>query len=117
MMILLGYIILRHTQWQGSHIKIFDICKDLEEDRVRENLVNLIDSGRLPISPKNIEIIKRNESISSKMLFNQKSKDAGLTLIGFRAENLNHNGEELFLGYEDVGNILFVNAHKETEIK
>jgi amino acid transporter len=116
MMILLGYIILRHPQWHGSHIKIFDICKDMEEGQVRENLVQLIDSGRLPISPKNIEIIKRDESISSKMLINEKSRDAGLTLIGFRSEKLKHNGEELFKGYDSVGNILFVNAHQETEI-
>lgn len=117
MMILLSYIMLAHPDWRKSHIKIFDICKELEVDQVRENLTNLIDSGRLPISHKNIEIIRRDENVSRKALINERSHEAGLTVVGFLGEQLKHDGEELFTGYDGVGNILFVNAHHEAEIK
>lgn len=117
LMILLSYILLGHPDWRKSQIKIFDICKDLEEKEVQENLLNMIESGRLPISPKNIEIIKRDENLSSKMLINEKSRDAGLTMVGFRTEQIKHDGNDLFDGYNEVGNILFINAHKEKEIR
>ncbi|MFW5705666.1 MAG: amino acid permease, partial [Bacteroidota bacterium] len=117
LMILLSYILLGHPHWKGSQIKIFNICKELNEKQVQENLQNLIESGRLPISPKNIEIIKRDENMSSKMLINEKSHDAGLTMVGFRAEQVKHDGNDLFTGYNELGNILFINAHKEKEIK
>ncbi len=116
LMILLSYILLGHPQWRKSQIKIFDICKDLEKKQVQENLLNLIESGRLPIAPKNVEIIRQNDNLSPKMLINDKSRDAGLTLIGFRAEQLRHGNNELFIGYDDIGNVLFVNAHKQMEI-
>ncbi len=117
MMILLSYIMLAHPDWQKSHIKIFDVCREFEVEKVRGKLTQLIDSGRLPISPRNIEIIRRDENVSSKSLINARSGDAGLTLVGFRAEQLKHDGMELFLGYDEIGNILFVNAHREKEIK
>lgn len=117
LMILLSYIIMGHPEWHKSHIKIFDVCKDLDLDEVRKNLTHLIDSGRLPISPKNIEIIRRDPNVSTRMLVNQKSHEAGLTLIGFRAEQIKMSGEDLFTGFDEVGNVLFVNAHREKEIK
>jgi len=117
LMILLSYIILAHPDWKKAEIKIFDICKELHEDEVRENLLELIETGRLPISPKNIEIIRREENVSSKSVINERSKDAGLVIIGFRSEQLRHSGKELFEGFEDTGNVLFVNASKEKEIK
>jgi len=117
LMILLSYIILSHPDWKKAQIKIFNICKSLLEEEVRENLLNLIETGRLPISSKNVEIIRLDESISSKSVVNEKSKDAGLVIIGFRAEQLKHSGRELFEGYDKPGNILFVNTSREKEIK
>jgi len=117
LMILLSYIILSHPNWKKGKIKIFDICAKLHEDEVRENLLKLIEAGRLPIAHKNVEIIRREENVSSKSVINSKSKDAGLTIIGFRAEQIRHSSHELFEGYGEVGNILFVNASLEKEIK
>jgi amino acid transporter len=117
LMILLSYIILGHPDWRKGHIKIFDICNKNEIQKVEENLKSLIDSGRLPISSSNIEIIQRDEKINSKILINEKSRNAGLTIIGFRAEHLKHTGSELFSGYDNLGNTLFINSHNEKEIK
>ena len=39
-----------------------------------------------------------------------------LTIIGFHAEHLKHEGAKVFEGYEEIGNILFVNSHSQKEI-
>jgi amino acid transporter len=117
LMILLSFIILGHPDWQKSHIKMFAVCKENEISKVETDLTKLVETGRLPIARKNIEIIIHDENISSKERINQKSHLAGLTVMGFRSEQLKHAGNELFTGYNELGNLLFVNAHKEKEIK
>lgn len=116
LMILLSYIISGHPDWQKGKIRIFDICREEELDKTRENLLELVSSGRIPITEKNIQIIKKDESVSSKVLINEHSADAGLTIIGFRAEHLKHYGNDIFMGYDKVGDVLFVNSHRQKEI-
>ena len=117
LMILFSYVILSHPDWKRSAIKIFEICDGNELEKNRHELVELINKGRLPISTKNIKILKREEGISNKEMINKYSEDAGLTVIGFRGEQLKHDKKALFMGYDKVGNILFVNAHRDTEIE
>ena len=49
-------------------------------------------------------------------MINEVSKDADLTIVGFRSELVQHNGIESFSGYDNLGNVLFVNTNKEKEI-
>ena len=116
LMILLSYIITSHPDWRKGEIKIFDICKEEELEQTKKNLVELVKSGRIPITEKNIQIIKKDENVSSKVLISQYSADAGLTIIGFRAEHLKHYGSEIFMGYDVIGDMLFVNSHRQKEI-
>jgi hypothetical protein len=51
-----------------------------------------------------------------KTLINQKSVKAGLTMIGFRSEQIKHEGEKLFEGYTEMGDVLFLNAFRDKEI-
>jgi hypothetical protein len=46
----------------------------------------------------------------------QNSVDADLTIVGFRHELVKAKGMEVFTGYDDIGNILFVSSQKEKEI-
>jgi amino acid transporter len=117
LMILLSFIILGHPDWKKQEIKIFDICMETNVEKVREKLLELISTGRLPIMEQNINIIQRQEHVSAKSLINEQSKDAGLVMVGFRAEQLKHDEKELFEGYTDIGNVLFVNSFREKEIK
>lgn len=116
LMIMLSYIILGHPDWAKSNIKIFEICKPGMEEEVQKNLDKLVADGRLPINTKNIEIITEQENISPKSVINERSAHAGLTLIGFREEHLKHQGREIFLGYDHLGDVLFVNSHKQIVI-
>ncbi len=115
LMILLSFIISGHPDWKKSHIKIFDICKPDHYDQVMENNRKLIKEGRLPITEKNIEIIIEEQEINPKELIVEKSKEAALTLIGFRGETLKHD-DEAFAGYDELGTILFVNSHNQKMI-
>jgi amino acid transporter len=110
LMIMLGFIIQYHPMWQKSNIRIFDVCKPENREQVKTDLEQLLMSGRLPITIKNVEIISETNGLSIKQLINQRSAAAGLTIIGFREESLKHYGIDLFKGYDDIGTTIFVNS-------
>ncbi len=117
LLILLSFIILGHPDWKKANIKIYDITKPEDIEHAKERMDNLIQEGRLPITSKNIEVIGLDINISSKTLINKHSKDAALTLIGFREESLKHDKAEIFSGFDDIGNILFINSHNQKVIE
>lgn len=115
LMILMAYIILGHEEWSHGHIKIFAVFPDDRMDDERDRLNQLIETGKLPISPKNIEVIPRNDDV--KAIINEKSGDADLTIIGIRDEVIKHEGIKIFEGYDNIGNTLFVDAAEQKNIK
>ena len=115
LMILLSYVLLGHPDWRGATIRIFDICKEENLRETRKKLMELIHAGRLPIAPSNIELLTAEENISPRSMINSRSLEAGLTVIGFREEQLKYYNE-LFTGYDKVGDVLFVNASKTRQI-
>ncbi len=110
LMILLSFIILGHPDWHRSTIKIFNICDPNQEKEAKAELEEMVLTGRLPINANNIIIIPRQENISSKKIINEHSVTAGLTIVGFREEMVKRKKEEYFLGYDNIGSILFVNS-------
>jgi hypothetical protein len=116
LMILLSFIIQGHHLWRKSEITIFDICKKGEEQDTKMKLEELVLTGRLPITSKNIQVISEMADRNTRGLINEHSAHAGLTIIGFHSELLKHEGARIFRGYDEVGNILFVNAHSQKEI-
>ena len=86
----------------------------MEEQKA--NLIELIKAGRLPISPNNVNLLAQRHEVHVKDIINERSKDADLTIVGFRSEALKQLGNKLFQGYDAVGNVLFVNAVKKKEI-
>ncbi len=117
LMILLGFIILSHPDWKKGFVKIFSICNKEEIHATRKHLRELVQTGRLPITLSNIEIIERDEHTSSRSLIKSKSSGAGLTIIGFREEQIKHAGSDVFEGFDDMGDILFVNANRKQTIE
>ncbi len=114
LMILLGFIIMGHPSWRGANIKIFNICDASEMATVRRQMHELINSGRMPITETNIEIIERDVNISVKEVISNRSLDAGLTMIGFNENSFKREGDfSLFEGYDDIGNVLFVHSNEK----
>ncbi|MBR9921997.1 MAG: amino acid permease [Bacteroidetes bacterium] len=110
LMILLGYIIIGHPDWKEGAIKIFAVFPEATCSDERNRLFQLIEAGRLPISPNNIQVIPRPEDRPIKSIITEKSKDADLTVVGFQGESLKHSGIGVFEDYKEIGNTLFVNA-------
>ncbi len=113
LMILLSFILLGHPDWSKSDIKIFDICKPEEEKKVRNRMHELVATGRLPISSKNINIIVSNPDTPAKQLINNHSADAGITMIGFREEKVKREKEKAFEGFDQLETIIFVHSHDQ----
>ncbi len=117
LMILLGYIISGNKDWKNSVIKIFSIATKENIEAEKQNIIDLTQDGRLPISVNNITMITLKEDQSIKERINEQSADAALTIIGFRQESVKMRGREMFDGYNQIGDILFVNSSGEKVIK
>lgn len=115
-MILLSYIMLGHPAWKKSDIRIFQIYQEEQFESLRKAQEELLNIGRLPITKNNIEWIREEPHISFKSLVNERSKNAGLTLIGFGVEQAKHDGKELFLGYDQIGQTLFIHSNQVLDI-
>ncbi len=116
LMILIAYIILGHPTWSKGEIKIYAVFPENELNEQQEKLSGLIQSGRLPISPANIEFIQQKIDVDIRSIVNKNSVDADLTLIGLNTFQLKNKGTACLEGFDQIGNILFVNTNKEKEI-
>ncbi|MFK7899149.1 MAG: amino acid permease [Cyclobacteriaceae bacterium] len=116
LMILLAYIIMGHPDWKKGSITIFAVYPEEQMQEQKDKLLSLIKSGRLPISKKNISVIPKSDDIELKSIINTRSKEADLTVVGFMDAALKHNGKEVFSGYDQLGDVLFVNTDKQKEI-
>lgn len=117
LMIMLSFIILNHPDWKKSNIKVFVVTQNETHLDFVESFKGLVNSGRIPIMMKNIEFIKQGENSSYKQLINEHSSQAGLAIVGVREELINHNGVSLFTGYEEIGDVLFVNSNSDITIE
>ena len=117
LMILLGFIILGHPNWKKANIKLFNICSEEDAENVRKQMIELVETGRLPITPKNVEVVIRAQNRSIKEIICTNSHDAGLTMIGFNENSFNNGNTDLFDGYDEMGNILFVHSNGVKEIE
>ncbi len=116
LLILLSFIISGHPDWKKSNIRIFATCRTEDFAATRAGLTQLVKTGRLPITEKNIEIIPLEKGMTTKKLINEKSSTAALTMTGIYIESLKHSGEEALSGYDGVGTILFLNSRNQKEI-
>lgn len=116
LMILLAYILLGHPEWSNAVISIFSMLPEKNIEEEKDKLYRLIHSGRLPISMKNVEIVVLGHGQSRREAIRERSTDAGLIIQGFRGELLKRDKGRVFEGYEDVGNVLFLNTTKELDL-
>jgi len=76
----------------------------------------LVVAGRLPINSNNIIVLVSEPDVSSKILINKYSADAGMTMIGFREETIKRKKEEVFEAYDKLGTIMFVHSSAQKTI-
>lgn len=117
LMILLAYVMTGHPEWEGAEIKLFAVFEESKLAQEEQALYDLIKTGQLPISRNNIDVLCRQDDTDSREVIGRKSGEADLVILGFRDEALKRIGAGYFSGYEDIGNVLFVNATGEVEIR
>ena len=117
LMILLAYVLTGHPDWEDAEIRLFAIFEEENKAAEEQNLYTLIETGKLPISRNNIEVLCRSEDSDFRATINRKSHEADLVIAGFRNELVKRRGVDAFAGYGGVGNVLFVNAAEEVKIK
>jgi amino acid transporter len=116
LMILLGFIISSHPEMRRASLKVFEVTFEDDVETTRKKLLELIQTGRLPISQRNVEILRPDEETDIHSLISEHSAEAALTIIGIHSDQVRHDGEKAFEGYEDIGDTLFVNARAKQEI-
>ncbi len=115
LMILLAYIITGHPDWRRPQIKIFALYREHELEEKKNELMRMITTGRIPISLKNINIVPLKEDGNVKSLICKTSTNADLIISGFQEKVISEKGLEIFSGFEDLCNVLFVNSNTEKE--
>ena len=87
-----------------------------ELEKKQDEFLSLIVSGRLPISRSNVSLIPVDSETNPKEIISARSIDADLTIVGFRNELIKAEGINIFTGYENIGNVLFVSSRAEKNI-
>jgi amino acid transporter len=116
LMIMLGYIILSHPDWNKSYIKILNISPAGKEEETKKSLEERIAADRLPITLNNIEIVTFVENQTIGEVITAHSKYAGLTIVGFREEIIKRDPILFFDDFRGIGDVLFVNASMSKNI-
>lgn len=116
LMILLAYILLGHPDWARSEVRIFAAFPHADVEREHAKLVDLIETGRLPISVKNLRIIPTDDAVDFQQLVARRSSRADLVVLGFTRPRLEEKGVALFRRHPDLGETLFVSATERIAI-
>ncbi len=117
LMILLSYILLGHPDWRKSEVKIFAAFPKADVEEQRERLSEMITSGRLPMSKKNVRVYGTDERSDFAQLVRSRSADADLVILGFTDERLRDKGSELLMRHPDLKDVLFVSAEERVRIE
>ncbi len=113
LMILLAYIVVGHRDWQDAVIEIFAAFPQEEVEAQREKLLEMVTSGRLPISQKNLRIFPTDDRVDFGRLVEEHSARADLVVFGFTESRLREKGPELFRRHAGLRDVLFVSAEQE----
>jgi hypothetical protein len=117
LMILLAYILLGHPDWHDAEIRIFAAFPEAEVAEQRTRLLEMVTTGRLPISQKNLRIIATDESVDFESLVHSQSATADLVMFGFTEQRIGEKGSELFHRHRELRDVLFVSAQQQVLIE
>ena len=116
LMVLLAYIILGHEEWEDAELRILAAYPEREASERRAELREMIGSGRIPVTEKNIRIIPTSADTDVVKLVEAQSEGADLVVLGFTEERLRHRGTELLRRYPALRETLWVAAAEAIEI-
>lgn len=117
LMILIAYILLGTTDWEQAEIRIYAAFPKADVKNQRSRLTDMIKTGRLPISEKNLRIIPTTDQVDFEQLVANRSAGADLVIFGFTEERIAEKGVELFQRHQNLHDLLFVSAKQQIAIE
>jgi amino acid transporter len=117
LMILLAYILLGHPEWREAEVSIYAAFPKSDVVERSRQLHEMILSGRLPISTKNLRVIPTDADVDFDELVARSSSDADLVIFGFTEERSTEKGDALFRRHPDLKDVLFVSAVQQILIE
>lgn len=117
LMILLAYILLGHQDWERAEIRVFAAFPQGEVPEQRKKLEEMIETGRLPITRKNLRIIGTDDQVDYNRLVELRSASADLVICGFTDERLREKGPDHFLRHPALRDVLWVEAQQQVLIE
>jgi len=79
--------------------------------------LELIKSGRLPISPQNVQLVSSEDETHRADTIAKYSSDADLCVVGLSRDEFTKENIRKFNEYDNLGNMLFVFSNKEKIIQ
>ncbi len=117
LMILLAYILVGHPDWQDAEIRIFAAFPREEVEEQRARLLEMIATGRLAISEKNLRVIATDDRTNFERLVEVVSAGADLVIFGFTSQRLQEKGLDLLRRHPALRDVLFVSAEQRVRIE
>lgn len=117
LMILLAYILLGHHDWEQAEVRIFAAFPHDRVSAERTRLREMIATGRLPMTEKNLRIIGTGDQVDFNRLVEQRSGHADLVICGFTGERLREKGPEFFERHPALRDVLWVEAQQQVLIE
>ncbi len=117
LMILLSYILLGHPDWSSADLQIFAAYPKAQASERTEELHGMIREGRIPVSPRKVEIIGTDDRIDFSSLVQSKSSEADLVVVGFTEQRLRQKGPELLLRHASLNEVLWVAAREKISME
>ncbi|MBC8413823.1 amino acid permease [bacterium] len=117
LMVLTAYIILAHPDWHHAEIRVFAAFPEEQIEEQTQKLNEIISTGRIPVSEKNIQIISTDASANFDHMVETRSHRADLVILGYTDERLKEKGSQLFLRHPKLNDVVFVNAQQRILIE
>ena len=113
LIIKLSAIIHDYPDWKNSKIIFYLLVSGRSMEESARKIKVLLQTGKLPVTTDNLEVVALDDNSNIKEMISKKSVEAGLTIICYNIEELKQD-RNILSGYEQLSDILFVNA---TELK
>ena len=117
LMILLSYMLVGHPDWRAAEIRILAAIPEQHAAEETARLEQLVDEGRIPVSPRNLTIFPTDAHADFAELVEEWSAHSDLTVFGFTHERLADKGVELLQRHPAVRDVLFVCSRQEAAIE
>ena len=112
--ILFGNIIAENSAWKRAPFEIFVFAtRQSDSPAGNKTMTDLFDI--LPVSPQKIHYVGGDYGEKNKELIIKQSKAASLTIVSLQDDEILHGGD-IFRAFDELGDILFVNATRLREI-